>query len=358
MNFVKSSNIYCRRTDANDIQMKNLFDYATKELSQDAFLRWLFENYDDAEAGIAASRLLGKLCSFQQGEKIESLETQAQWCRIDISVWMTTSFGRKIALFIEDKTFSDEHSQLTVYDGHIDKIKDREVYKVFYKTDLLNDEEKGRIAAANANNDVDWVQFGIEDIFSFFSEYKSSDIMILAQYSQHIEKIYKAVKNTEKPQKSENIIDLLKWKAYFGNVIIPALKKSKRSSEFEAYTWRAGQYPYVVLYIKKAGYGGRKIPYLEIRSRDCQDNKFKAKILCYDIDIKDIPQQNVLIENIKAIRGLECKYLRKNKNGDENYFPKQVGFSRQDLMATTDGEFIALVEKYIDCYLQAMKDWK
>ena len=27
-------------------QMKNLFDYATKELSQDAFLRWLFENYN------------------------------------------------------------------------------------------------------------------------------------------------------------------------------------------------------------------------------------------------------------------------------------------------------------------------
>ena len=26
--------------------MKNLFDYATKELSQDAFLRWLFENYN------------------------------------------------------------------------------------------------------------------------------------------------------------------------------------------------------------------------------------------------------------------------------------------------------------------------
>ena len=24
--------------------MKNLFDYATKELSQDAFLRWLFES--------------------------------------------------------------------------------------------------------------------------------------------------------------------------------------------------------------------------------------------------------------------------------------------------------------------------
>ena len=26
--------------------MKNIFNFATKELSQDAFLRWLFENYD------------------------------------------------------------------------------------------------------------------------------------------------------------------------------------------------------------------------------------------------------------------------------------------------------------------------
>ncbi len=27
------------------MEIKNLFNYATKELSQDAFLRWLFENY-------------------------------------------------------------------------------------------------------------------------------------------------------------------------------------------------------------------------------------------------------------------------------------------------------------------------
>lgn len=29
--------------------MKNIFDFATRELSQDAFLRWLLENYDDAD---------------------------------------------------------------------------------------------------------------------------------------------------------------------------------------------------------------------------------------------------------------------------------------------------------------------
>lgn len=30
---------------------KNLFDFATKELSQDAFLRWFFENYENPELG-------------------------------------------------------------------------------------------------------------------------------------------------------------------------------------------------------------------------------------------------------------------------------------------------------------------
>ena len=39
--------------------MKNLFDYATKELSQDAFLRWLFENYNCEDKDVCdASREL------------------------------------------------------------------------------------------------------------------------------------------------------------------------------------------------------------------------------------------------------------------------------------------------------------
>lgn len=29
--------------------MKNLFDFATKELSQDAFLRWFVSNYEDSK---------------------------------------------------------------------------------------------------------------------------------------------------------------------------------------------------------------------------------------------------------------------------------------------------------------------
>ena len=91
--------------------MENLFDYATKELSQDAFLRWLFQNYDDPVVGEVSNCLLGEFCHFQDGEKVGSLHTEAQKNKIDISVCITTTLGRKIALFIEDKTFSNEHHQ-------------------------------------------------------------------------------------------------------------------------------------------------------------------------------------------------------------------------------------------------------
>ena len=46
--------------------MKNLFDYATKELSQDAFLMWLFANYDDPKIGILANDILGTFCDFEE----------------------------------------------------------------------------------------------------------------------------------------------------------------------------------------------------------------------------------------------------------------------------------------------------
>lgn len=69
--------------------MENLFDYATKELSQDAFLRWLFQNYDDPVVGEVSNCLLGEFCHFQDGEKVGSLHTEAQKNKIDISAWIT-----------------------------------------------------------------------------------------------------------------------------------------------------------------------------------------------------------------------------------------------------------------------------
>lgn len=330
--------------------MKNLFDFATKELSQDAYLRWLFENYDDPEIGEASNRLLGMFCHFGKEERVQSLETVAQWCRIDISVWITTTLSRKIALFIEDKTFSHEHSQLTVYDGHINGVNEHEIYKVFYKTDLIDDEEKSRISAAK-----EWKFFDIKEIYSFWNVYETANNIILSQYAKHIKKIYNVATNVQKPTTNKNKIDFLAWRVYFTNTVLPKVSY-KDSCHFCVY--EEGPYPYVCLSFTKKGYGEKQgIPYLEIQSRDCCDNHFKARILCYGIEKEDIPQQQVLIDNIKSHSEWECKNIRTRKKGQEEYIPKQVGYSHDGLLATTDEEFIELVEKYIEYYLQVMKDW-
>jgi transcription termination factor NusB len=75
-------------------KMKSLFDYATKELSQDAFLRWLFENYnsENKEVNKVCEQLFNKFTKNELDfSKIANLTTTAQWKNIDISI---THFAR------------------------------------------------------------------------------------------------------------------------------------------------------------------------------------------------------------------------------------------------------------------------
>ena len=81
--------------------MKNLFDFATKELSQDAFLRWLFESYDSSDAEVKeASRSL--LIAFINNPKytvnsMARLWTKAQDHKADIVVWFEMYDGINMA---------------------------------------------------------------------------------------------------------------------------------------------------------------------------------------------------------------------------------------------------------------------
>ena len=110
--------------------MENLFNFATKELSQDAFLRWLFESWKDKDLTPVVSALLKKFCLLSDDENITEIKTWAQWRKIDITVYVDTD-KRKLALFIEDKSFSGEHDQLLKYNSAIKTIKDREIFKIF-----------------------------------------------------------------------------------------------------------------------------------------------------------------------------------------------------------------------------------
>lgn len=189
--------------------MKNLFDLATKELSQDAILRWIFENWDDNDIKDLVNDLLKEFCKFSD-EKIDKIVTSSQWKHTDVSILIITNI-RKVVLFIEDKTFTQEHNQLDSYNQHIQKCENEEydVYKVFYKTSTIDDDEIKRVESAG------WKIYDIEKIYYLFKKYLNSSNLILKQYAEYLKKLFEASRNEEKPTSNEGNIDILKWKSFF-----------------------------------------------------------------------------------------------------------------------------------------------
>lgn len=177
--------------------MKNLFDYATKELSQDAFLRWLFENYNCENQEVV--RVCKKIFNaFTKNEldfsKLEKLTTTAQWNKIDIAIWFKCD-GKEYLIVVEDKTTSEEREQLEKYSKKLDKYCDmlvkkgnpiQKVYKVFYKTSKISGEEKERIEEAEWENVL-----GIEEIYNIFKDVEKTGSEVLDYYVERIKTLNK-----------------------------------------------------------------------------------------------------------------------------------------------------------------------
>lgn len=99
----------------------NIFDIATKELNQDAFITWLLQfaddNYQSADQHLnkCGKTFVTQLIQKQNpnfNETISKVEAGRQWENID--VW--AEINDKYLIIIEDKTHSNQHSnQLTRY---------------------------------------------------------------------------------------------------------------------------------------------------------------------------------------------------------------------------------------------------
>lgn len=164
--------------------MKNLFDFATKELSQDAFIRWLFENYEDNTIKI----VLNDFIDFLIGKRVEikSVYTESQHKSIDIYIEITLVNGKKEYIYIEDKTFSNEHNQLIAYNNVINEdlkknqmTKDK-AHKIFYKTSDVKEWESQRVV------DAGWEQFDIFKICEFWEKYESCSVILIQWYALHM----------------------------------------------------------------------------------------------------------------------------------------------------------------------------
>lgn len=320
--------------------MKNLFDYARKELSQDGFLSWLFENYncdEDVQLKAASNNILKKFCGIEDDEKIADLITYRQFHKIDIAVRITTD-KRIICLYVEDKALSQIHNdQLKRYNEIIAKFAlpecgesslPQDNCKVYYKTDEISASELNIVKRDG------WVPYDIHSACEIFRQYSGSDNLILGQYIEHIGKIKSSVENVSKPNDNS---DLLAWRAYFNKTKI----ELPRGLGYEVGIYR-NLYTYLQIFTDKR----RDIPYIEIRSRNCGGDTFKAVILSYGKISADC-RESLYRQIARRKSGLfkaEAKWNERRK---------QLGVYRN--FANSDREFIDRIKLCIDDYLSIMQ---
>ena len=199
----------------------NIFDYATSELSQDAFLTWLIQWADkdyreiDSSLNSCAISFVQELLGKDNSYKIETVEAGRQWNNID--VWALVN--NQYFLVIEDKKGTKEHSdQLNRYSEiakkHYEK-SDIEIKLVYFKM-----EEQGKYSAIE---EAGYYNFTREQMLSILEPYISrikneQGNNILIDYYFHLKKLDEKIN-------SFKILPLDQWNWYSWKGFFASIQK-------------------------------------------------------------------------------------------------------------------------------------
>jgi len=130
---------------------QNIFNYATSELSQDAFLSLLIAWFDSGDSKLEQiskdfiNSLYNEYFKSNIVLDIESIKLIQQYFKIDVYFEITEKNGNVIPFIIEDKTWTESHSgQLKRY---VDKVASKniakdKIVKIFFKTGHITEKDK------------------------------------------------------------------------------------------------------------------------------------------------------------------------------------------------------------------------
>lgn len=238
--------------------MKNLFDFATKELSQDAFLRWLLENWNDKDIGPISLEFLKLLTGKKFEKKDIDEERTTSWAQaghmdivFDIFIHNENQDLDRYLLAIEDKSFSQEHSHQL--DGYTNTLKEwqrrdghKEIYRVYYKTGIIDRDEEKRV------NDAEWKIIPFEKIVDFFKpyvNYEKSDV--LRDYARHVQDLWS--QSQEAPSGDPRKWTFTQWDSFFRYSMEEKLGKIGGEAHVEKWVWRGRHYDFAFYYHYKDG---------------------------------------------------------------------------------------------------------
>lgn len=306
----------------------NIFQYATKELTQDAFLRWLLENHDSdyEDVRYMSKHLIGSIIGqpSNQSLNIENVETRSQEHKIDILALLKIN-QENYLLAIEDKTDSHEHDgQLDRYRNYLEnKYSDYKKYYVFYKTTPIIAEEISSIMSKG------WLVFDINDINELFND---SNIIIkhylLKSYIEHIKSLHRTFVG-------DLPTDIREWDIkYWQNYSFKMNIKLPDNIECKIGNYR-NQY---IMFAYNYKNQWENLPYVEFTSRDVSNHKFNMKILTYRINEELVKEKRKIWQNKISV----------SKQYKQQNYKKQIGKSRNSEDIKTSDDLEKVLIKYID----------
>ena len=132
---------------SNDNAEPNIFHFATKELSQDAFLCWLLswanKNYNQTETKdfYNFAQLFIQKTTGRNDLTLHKISRQEK--HIDILLELKDTKGNLYAIVIEDKVFTQEHDQqIERYVKEIKNIASDNIYIMYFKTGFTSEQKK------------------------------------------------------------------------------------------------------------------------------------------------------------------------------------------------------------------------
>lgn len=177
--------------------MNNIFTFATKELSQDAFLcwsiNWLTEGLEQNNSLFQYGKaMLDLFLAEKKQNNYYDVKVINQYKKIDVLVMYKDKDKHSHALIIEDKTNTSEHgNQMLRYkntilksDPNDEKLKDfsePEVHLSYIKTGIMYDEDARMVGKGATVIDLE----ALLEVVSFYSAKCSSEI--LSSFCDHIQ---------------------------------------------------------------------------------------------------------------------------------------------------------------------------
>lgn len=290
--------------------MANIFKFATSELSQDAFLCWLFasiggdlyEKSESKQTVIIAKRILFKLLEIQENDDAEVKINwiSQQWRKLDVVVEASIN-GKTHLLAIEDKVKTNVHdkngkeeSQLDIYYQALinhwnEDIKNWHVKCIIYKTSFLREDDH--------KHGPQWKEYGINEIIELFREARKGfdkiESDILLQYIKHLEFIDSCFKK-------DAVID--KWQIWrdrdydlaYENLFNLVHEKVKEKYHCWINYYRG---MYLTLIVSRNG-KGKLLPSIEIQPRSFLFNE-DAILVKFSIEGYNLDKEAYNLVNVK-----------------------------------------------------------